>query len=353
MNLTNRISIPAIMEVGFDKLANLGFYINKAGFDKIAIFFGSGIKELFGDTVLSSIKNIGNIEITKLYEFESNDISDIVENGFSIPPKTDLIIGIGGGRVVDVAKYISFLNDKPFFSVPTSTSNDGFSSSGSSLVINGKRTSVHAKMPYGIVVDIGVIKKSPVKFFYSGIGDLISKITALNDWKYEEENNKAIVNDFAAMISKKSIDSVLRLDFQSIYEDYFIKEFVDSLTLSGIAMEIAGSSAPASGSEHLISHALDKILSIPQLHGIQVGIATYLMSRVQEYRKERVEYFLKTTGFFNYVKNIEIKFDDFEKAIDIAPTIKPNRYTYLHNKKYNDMAKTILRSDKILKDILI
>ena len=116
------------------------------------------IKDLFGETVQNSIKQIDDIEILKIYNFDSNDINDIIKNGFSIPAKTQLIIGIGGGKVVDVAKYISFLNDKPFFSVPTSTSNDGFSSSGSSLIINGKRTSVHAKMPNGIIllIDAGI-----------------------------------------------------------------------------------------------------------------------------------------------------------------------------------------------------
>ena len=58
--------------------------------------------------------------------------------------------------------------------------------------------------------------------------------------------------------------------------------------MSGIANEMAGNSSPSSGSEHLISHALDKILEVPQLHGIQVGIATYIMSRVQNHRYIRV-----------------------------------------------------------------
>ena len=131
-----------------------------------------------------------------------------------------------------------------------------------------------------------------------------------------------------------------------------MKEIVDSLTMSGIAMEIAGNSAPASGSEHLISHALDKILEKPQLHGIQVGVATYLMSLVQKHRFERVEKFLGDTGFFDFVETLNMKAADFEAAIALAPSIKPNRYTFIHVDENRLLAKKLLGENEILKRIL-
>ena len=76
----------------------------------------------------------------------------------------------------------------------------------------------------------------------------------------------------------------MRTPFETIHDDLFLRELVDSLAMSGIANEIAGGSTPTSGSEHLISHALDKMLPQPQLHGIQVGVATYIMSRVHNHR---------------------------------------------------------------------
>lgn len=132
-----------------------------------------------------------------------------------------------------------------------------------------------------------------------------------------------------------------------------MKELLDSLAMSGIANEIAGSSAPTSGSEHLISHALDKMLEQPQLHGIQVGVATYLMSVVQDHRYRRVDTIFTQTGFWDYVKTLEMKREDFEKAIDIAPSIKPFRYTYLHEQQYRDKAKQVLCEDARLKEILV
>lgn len=353
MKITSpRISIPAILEVGKGNLLYLGAVIEKAGFSNIVMFFGQGINELFGDKIKDSFK-FQSTKIIKVYENDDIDINNIVKTAFSIPAEADVVIGVGGGKVLDVAKYTCFLKKLPFISVPTSTSNDGFSSSGCSLIVNGRRTSVNAFMPYGIIVDIDIIKEAPEKFIYSGIGDLVSKITSVYDWEFEEKSGKTKIDDFAAMIAKKSVNSFVRTEFNSIRDDFFIKELVDSLTMCGIAVEIAQNSAPASGSEHLISHALDKLLENPQLHGLQVGIATYIMSKVQNHRYERITKVFENTGFFKYVKTLGMKSEDFEKAIDIAPTIKPNRHTYIHIEEHREHARKLLKEDAILKEILI
>jgi glycerol-1-phosphate dehydrogenase [NAD(P)+] len=340
------------MEVNNDILGNVGAYIERAGISKVVLFFGDGIRELFGDKIINSISSRKTLSILDTYDFDEIKLESLMLKAFSIPAKTDAVIGVGGGKVLDAAKYVSFLNKLPFISIPTSTSNDGFSSSGCSLIINGKRTSVHAAMPFGIIVDLDVIGNAPVKFIYSGLGDIISKITAVYDWYFEEQHNVSRVDDFAAMIAKKSVNSLVRMPYTNITEKFFLKEMVDSLTMSGIAMQIADNSAPASGSEHLISHALDKILEKPELHGIQVGISTYLMSIVQQHRVERITKFLTDTGFFNYVETLQLNREAFEAAIDLAPTIKPNRYTYIHSEEYRNKAKEILTSDSLLKRIM-
>ena len=286
-------------------------------------------------------------------ELDSTDINDIVELAFGISIKTQAIVGIGGGKVIDVAKYAAYLRKMPFISIPTSASSDGFSSSSASLLVEGKRTSVPARLAYGIIVDTDVIKSAPDKFIYSGIGDLVSKITALYDWLYEDEQGYDTLNDFAMMIAKKAVNSFVRTSFESksIKDDLFLRELVDSLAMSGIANEIAGNSAPSSGSEHLISHALDKILEVPQLHGIQVGLATYLMSLVQNHRYKRIHTIFTDTGFFDYASTLNLKREDFMKAIDLAPSIKPYRHTYIHEERYRERAKEILREDEVFQRI--
>ena len=253
--------------------------------------------------------------------------------------------------MIDAGKYAAYLKKLPFISMPTSASSDGFSSASASLLVNGKRTSVPARMAYGIVVDTDVLKSAPAKFLYSGIGDMVSKITALYDWIFEAEHGVSEVNDFAVMIAKKAVNSFVRTPFESIQDNLFLKELVDSLAMSGIANEIAGGSAPTSGSEHLISHALDKLLEVPQLHGVQVGIATYVMAVVQDHRYVRVNKIFTDTGFWNFVATLGLNRADYEAAIDMAPQIKPNRYTYLHEEKYRERAKQVLREDPVMKRV--
>jgi glycerol-1-phosphate dehydrogenase [NAD(P)+] len=347
-----KIAIPAILEVGRDNLGKVGKLIAKVGFGKAALFLGAGIYELVGEKIVASLAQQG-IQLLRRYDQEDLHVECMMDFAFSLPARIEVIIGVGGGKVLDVAKYVSFLNNLPFISIPTSVSNDGFASSGCSLLIENRRRSVPAQMPWGIIVDIGVIQSSPARFIFSGIGDLVSKITALYDWEFEEAHGKARVNDFAALIAKKSINSLARMDLRiDIREEFFLEELVDSLIMSGIAMEIAGSSAPASGSEHLISHSLDQLAEQPQLHGLQVGIATYLMSLVQNHRQQRIAKFLTDTGFFDHVKTVGFKKTDFAAAIELAPEVKPDRYTYLHLPQNRELAKRLLEKDPILREVL-
>lgn len=344
------IAIPVILKVGKGTLTEIGSYISAGGMDKAVIYFGNGLIDMFGSQVMHSLKESG-ITVLEYREMDSVRIEDIVELAFAIDNKAQIILGIGGGKVIDAAKYAAYLRRLPFLSVPTSSSSDGFSSASASLTVDGRRTSVPARMAYGIVADTDVIRSAPEKFLYSGIGDMVSKITALYDWIYEARCGYGEVNDFAVMIAKKAVNSFVRTPFQDIHEDLFLRELLDSLAMSGIANEIAGSSAPTSGSEHLISHALDKMLEQPQLHGIQVGIATYLMSRVQDHRYKRVNAILSDTGFWDYAATLGLDRRDYEQAIDMAPSIKPFRHTYLHEEKYRSLAKQILAEDEVLKKV--
>lgn len=350
VNQVHRISIPTLLKVGKGTLGEIGDYMSDNHFQHVVVYFGNGLIQMFGNQVLDSMKE-ANVEVLEYRELDTTHINDIIDLAFGVSAKTQAIIGIGGGKVIDAAKYAAFLRKVPFISVPTSASSDGFSSSSASLLVNNKRTSVPAKLAYGIIVDTEVIKSAPDKFIYSGIGDLMSKITALYDWAYEDQQGYDTLDDFAMMIAKKAVNSFVRTSFESIKDELFLRELVDSLALSGIANEIAGNSAPSSGSEHLISHSLDKILAEPQLHGIQVGIATYLMSRVQDHRWVRVNQILTDTGFWDYVATLNLCREDYMAAVDMAPSIKPNRHTFIHEERYREHAKKILIEDPIFQKI--
>lgn len=352
MQAKDSIAIPAILKVGKGALQNLGKYLGEAQLDQVVIYFGNGLIELFGAQVMESLKKSG-IYVLEYRELDSVAIDDIITLSFSMSNKAKAVVSIGGGKVIDAGKYAAFLRNIPFISVPTSSSTDGFASASASLIVDGRRTSVPARLAYGIVVDTEVIRTAPVRFIYSGIGDMVAKITAVYDWIYEEQCGCGQVNDFAVMIAKKAVNSFVRTPYEKITDELFLKELLDSLSMSGIANEIAGSSAPTSGSEHLISHALDKLLETPQLHGIQVGIATYIMSKVQDHRYVRINTVLTETGFWDYTATLGMKKADFLAAIDLAPSIKPHRHTYLHEEKYREEAKRLVREDEVLARVLV
>lgn len=345
------IAIPSILKVSKGTLKDVGEYLAGDGLMNAVVYFGNGLIDLFGDTVMTSLKEAG-VSVLEYCELDSVNIDDIIDLAFGINSHAQVILGIGGGKVIDAAKYAAYLRKLPFFSIPTSSSSDGFSSSSASLLIDGKRYSVPAKMAYGIIVDTDVIKSAPDKFIYSGIGDMVSKITAIYDWQFEVANGVGSMVDSAVMVAKKAVNSFVRTPYEDIHDDIFLRELLDSLAMSGIANEIAGGSLPTSGSEHLISHALDKILEVPGLHGIQVGIATYIMAVVQDHRYERIDKVFTDTGFWDYVMTLDMKREDFIKAIDMAPSIKPHRYTFLHVEKYREAAKALLSTDEKLSRVL-
>ena len=351
IQIGKEMAIPSILKIGNGALGKIGGYLKAENLDQVVLFFGNGLIDMFGELVMNSLKE-AEVNVLEYNELDTVDIDDIITLAFAIPNKAKAVISIGGGKVIDAGKYAAFLRNLPFISVPTSSSSDGFSSASASLLVQGKRTSVPARLAYGIIVDTQVIRTAPEKFIYSGIGDMISKITALYDWIFEEKAGCGEVNDFAVMIAKKAVNSFVRTPYESIKDELFLKELLDSLAMSGIANEIAGSSAPTSGSEHLISHALDKILEVPQLHGIQVGIATYIMAKVQDHRYIRVSTVLQDTGFWDYVATLHMKRSDFLKAIDMAPSIKPHRHTYLHEEKYREAAKKLVLEDEVLNRVL-
>ena len=183
----NHIAIPALLKIGPGALGELGTYLKDLRLEKVVILFGNGLIEMFGMDVMKSLAEMG-IDVLEYQELDTVRLEDLTSLAFSMPAKTQAVIGIGGGKVIDAAKYCGFLRNLAFISIPTSASSDGFSSASASLLVEGRRKSVPARLAYGIVVDTQIIKSAPKKFIYSGIGDMVSKITALYDWKFEEEH---------------------------------------------------------------------------------------------------------------------------------------------------------------------
>ena len=201
-------------------------------------------------------------------------------------------------------------------------------------------------MPYAVVLDLDVCKDAPRPLWLSGVGDLTSKLTAIFDWKLAFHRCGEPVNDFAALLSDATVYQFLA---QPSFDLDGARLLGTALMLNGIAMEICGSSRPASGSEHLISHALDAISKRPRLHGLQVGVATYLVSRVQHNQSERIASLFDRTGFWTEIESDPFSLSEWKEALRLAPTIKEDFYTVLSQEGAIAEAEAILLSDSRLR----
>ena len=176
---------------------------------------------------------------------------------------------------------------------------------------------------------------------------MVSKITALYDWKQAAERKLDRYNDFASLLSYNSLTLLFNKHSTDINEPSFQRSLVNSLLTSGIAMEIAG------GSEHLISHGLDAVSRRPRMHGLQVGVATYLCALLQNNPSTaNVRDILSITGFFNYVKQDPLSKEDFINALQMAPGIKANYYTVLSEPDSFARALQFIDRDPILNQII-
>jgi glycerol-1-phosphate dehydrogenase [NAD(P)+] len=275
-------------------------------------------------------------------EVTDNDLESAARLFADMPKGVAAVVGVGGGKALDVAKYVGFLSRLPYYAVPTSLSNDGFCSPQSSLTIRGKRRSLPAALPFAVVVDVAVCLEAPRLLTLSGVGDLVAKFTAIRDWKLSFHATDEQVDDFAALLSDGSIHSYLShpaCDLEGI------KLLATSLMLNGISMEICGSSRPASGSEHLISHALDSTSARPRLHGLQVGVASYLISILQGENTERIAALFDAVGFWDAITADPFSRAEWITAVRIAPTVKENFYTVLSSRDVLPEVERLLGQD--------
>lgn len=244
----------------------------------------------------------------------------------------EVIIGVGGGKVLDVAKYAGFVGKIPYICVPTTLSNDSLASPVAVLgTVEDARKTLKCNIPTGIVVDVNVIMDAPVEQLQSGIGDTISKYTALYDWKLDAMHKKDRVDDFAYLLSDMALTSLCYHEEKSFKSKEFIKILTQSLVLGGLAMEIAGNSRPSSGSEHLFCHSLEEnYKEIRISHGMAVALGSLVSCRLQGRNADWLERILRAYGMNMNPMNWGITRAIFTDAWMKAADTRKDRYTILN-----------------------
>ncbi len=245
----------------------------------------------------------------------------------------EMIIGVGGGKVLDVSKVVGKRMNVPVMLVPTALSSDAICSPVASIRVNPtKRISIEVGLPWAVVIDLDIVARSPRRLLCSGIGDLLSNKTALVDWKLAHQAKKEKINAFARLLSNNAVETFLNIVNQNTNcKTTLLQVTAESLIMSGMAMAIAGTSRPCSGSEHLISHALDNYCGGKALHGEQVAIGSLISEYLQGKRssENNMRQYLKRLGLPTHYEELGYTKDKMIMAIQRAPTIR-NRYTILN-----------------------
>ena len=342
------VSIPGLVRIKPGALDRIGIYVRRAAYQTVALIHSDGLPVTLIDRLQAGLdqEGIALAHVKAACEASCEEAQAIATE----LPEIDCILGFGGGKAIDTAKYIAFLSNTAMLSIPTSLSNDGFCSPQSSLTESGKRVSLKSSMPSGVVVDTEVCLQAPKPLWLAGIGDLVSKLTAVRDWKLAFHHQETPVDDFAALLSDASV-------FQFMGQPDFnrdgVQRLATALMLNGVSMSICGSSRPASGSEHLVSHALDALSARPRLHGFQVGMATYLISHLHGTATEAIGTVFTRTGFWEAIRAEPFSRREWRLAIQRAPSMKSRFFTILSMHDWTDALMKIIEQDNLLKDCFV
>lgn len=335
------LNVPSLLRVKPRCLAKLGKYLKEQGWTRVALLWGEGVKALCGPTVEVSLAAAG---LTVLHEetVSSNAVETLFAASLAVPPAAEAVVALGGGKALDAGKYWALLLQKPLAVVPTAVSNDGFCSPSSSLTVGGRRRSLKTVMPEVLVLDTEILAGAPEGLWFSGIGDLFCKATALWDWKYAFRSAGEPVNDFAAVLARNAVDTFLHCHPKDRSHPEYLRVVASSLMMCGLAMAAAGSSRPASGAEHLVSHAYDETAGRPSWHGHQVGAASLLLSLLQKDTAETVWRCAADSGFLAFAAQHPLDRESFRQALHRAPSVKERFVTVLSRPGALAEAETLL-----------
>lgn len=198
-----------------------------------------------------------------------------------------MYLAVGSGTITDITRFASHRTRNAFISLPTAPSVDAYTSGVSSLVAGGFKRVVPGHGPVAIFADLRTLCEAPHGMIAAGFGDVLGKHTALADWRLGalllDESYSA---EIAGRLRQALQDCVENVEEIGEASTTGVLRLMEGLLETGFCMLEFGSSRPASGAEHLLSHFWEiKLLREerpPILHGTKVGVGTVLAAQRYE-----------------------------------------------------------------------
>ena len=262
----------------------------------------------------------------------------------------DAVIAVGGGRCIDVGKLAAVRAGLTIVAVPTQLSHDGICSPVA-VVPNEDAVaeSVGAIQPRIVFISIPTLAGAPAASVRAGIGDLMANPLALRDWSLAAERGLEEIDQDAWDLSVEAFELVKRhLDVdpaESSKDPAFLRELADALVLSGKAMTHVGTSRPASGAEHEISHAIDELHGGRALHGAQVAFGCIVSVALYGEDTGSFRAQLARIGLPQHPAELGLDEDEVVRLLLAAPDTRPGRFTILEHADLDEpRARQLVRS---------
>jgi len=332
---------------------------NRYGFKNPLIVIGPNVEKIsykrkkLGKSLIQILEDLNCESVEKVVYSETPLTIDGVMNFYkeNIKEKDisfDMCFGVGGGRVLDAAKIIAHPNH-PIVTIPTTLSNDGFASPAVSVMQENDKKSFFFRPPFAIIGEYSILENSP--HIRTGYGDFVAKYTSSYDWMLAASYNPEEVG-FSKLIYEGlhssaellilSIEEMPREKEKIIISSRYIDMLLSVGVISSAAVISAGSTIPASGSEHKISHVLD-LEGIEGSHAEKCGIATIPIAYLQGQDWKSVKQSLERVGVPTSFKELGVSKTKMKMIIKKARRFRPERYCILH--EFSD-TKTIKAFEK-------
>ncbi|HIJ08603.1 TPA: NAD(P)-dependent glycerol-1-phosphate dehydrogenase [Candidatus Bathyarchaeota archaeon] len=330
------MQLPREVIVGKGTLSRVYEVTKRLGLTKSALVLaGPKSCKIAGNAVIRQLEK-ADISVDSLI-VETANMKDVLAAEARISEfKPEVLIGVGGGTKIDAAKLSSARQGIPFISIPTALSHDGIASPLASVRGFEKPYSVMAQAPLAIIADTEIIAKAPKRSVISGYGDVIAKFTAVRDWKLAHDEKSEYYGEYSASLALMSAKLVLQnTEVIKNRKEEGLRVLLEALVSCGVAMAIAGSSRPCSGSEHMFSHALDTMRKNGTMHGEQCGVGAILMAYLHNFNWKRIRDALKRMGAATTARDLGAKDEEVVRALEMAASIRPERYTILQKLNMN------------------
>lgn len=321
------MQLPRDVVIGHEVLGQVPAICSDLRLDgSVLIVTGPSTAAVAGSRVKSLLSAAHEVSI-----YESVSINpDAIRKAEAAAAGADFLIGVGGGRVIDTAKIVSYNLDRQFISIPTAASHDGIASSRASVPMADGGGSLQAHPPIAVVADTAILAAAPHRFLASGCADIISNYTAILDWELAHRLRGEPLSEYAIALSKMTAELLVKNArlIRPHHEEsaWFVTK---ALVSSGVAMSIAGSSRPGSGGEHKFGHALEQLAPGKALHGEACGIGTIMTMYLHGGDWRSIRESLIHIGAPTTPKELGIDDETAVEALLMAKTIRPERFTIL------------------------